>query len=133
MVASAKVMVPIQANTFSEGPVNRAAVTMANEESKHRMKVPLYDIEPQIENCWIAPNATIGKYFLLFLIPYTSIIVGEVRIRRWASVWYNSVVRGDINQVTIGRFSSVGDNTVIHTAASLPTGMSANCEIGHNV
>lgn len=118
MVASAKVMVPIQANTFSEGPVNRAAVTMANEESKHRMKVPLYDIEPQIENCWIAPNAT---------------IVGEVRIRRWASVWYNSVVRGDINQVTIGRFSSVGDNTVIHTAASLPTGMSANCEIGHNV
>ena len=53
-------------------------------------------------------------------------------IKRWASVWYNSVVRGDINRVTIGSFSSIGDNTVIHTAAALPTGMSAAVEIGNN-
>ena len=53
-------------------------------------------------------------------------------IRRWASVWYNSVVRGDINRVTIGSFTSVGDNCVIHTAAALPTGMSAAVEIGKN-
>ena len=61
-----------------------------------------------------------------------SVIVGEVYLKRWASVWYNSVVRGDINRVTIGHFSSIGDNTVIHTAAALPTGMSANVEIGNN-
>ena len=60
-------------------------------------------------------------------------IVGEVRIRQWSSVWYNSVIRGDINSVTIGRFSSIGDNTVVHTAASLPTGMPAGCKIGDNV
>jgi serine acetyltransferase len=59
-------------------------LTYESEESKHRAKLPLYDLEPKIENAWIAPNAT---------------IVGEVRIRRWASVWYNSVVRGDINRV----------------------------------
>ena len=57
-------------------------------------------------------------------------------MRRWSSLWYNSVVRGDINQVDIGGFTSIGDNTVIHTAASLPTGMPAkvtikdNCTIG---
>lgn len=59
-------------------------------------------------------------------------IVGEVMINRWSSVWYNSVVRGDINRVTIGSFSSVGDNCVLHTAAALPTGMSAVLHIGNN-
>ena len=100
-----------------EAPQVRATLTMAQEELKHRIKLPLYDIEPKIENCWIAPN---------------SVVVGEVYMRRWSSVWYNSVVRGDINKVEIGSFASVGDGTVIHTAASLPTGMPANCFIGKN-
>ena len=60
-------------------------------------------------------------------------IVGEVRIRQWSSVWYNAVIRGDINSVSIGKFTSVGDNTVIHTAAALPTGMPAGVVIGNNV
>ena len=59
-------------------------LTMANETSKHRAKLPLYDLEPKIENAWVAPNAT---------------VIGEVRLHRWASVWYNSVIRGDINRV----------------------------------
>ena len=60
-------------------------------------------------------------------------LVGEVQIRRWSSVWYNCVVRGDINRVDINHFSSIGDNTVIHTAAALPTGMPAKVYIGRNV
>ena len=90
---------------------------MANEESKHRMKLPLYDLEPKLENCWVAPNST---------------VVGEVRIRRWSSVWYNCVIRGDINRVDIHNFTSIGDNTVILTAAALPTGMPAKVYIGRN-
>ena len=101
----------------AESPQERATLTMAQEELKHRIKLPLYDIEPKIENCWIAPN---------------SVVVGEVYMRRWSSVWYNSVVRGDINKVEIQSFASVGDGTVIHTAASLPTGMPANVVIGKN-
>ena len=38
---------------------------MATEESKHRMKLPLYDLEPQIEQCFIAPNSTVGKTLIL--------------------------------------------------------------------
>jgi hypothetical protein len=41
---------------------------MAVEESKHRIKVPLYDLEPKIENCFVAPNSTIGKFQKLTLI-----------------------------------------------------------------
>ena len=59
-------------------------------------------------------------------------IVGEVLVKRWASIWYNTVIRGDINRVTIGAFSSIGDNCVVHTAAALPTGMPATVEIGRN-
>lgn len=32
------------------------------ETTKHRMRLPLYDLEPRTENCWIAPNATLGKF-----------------------------------------------------------------------
>lgn len=59
-------------------------LSMANEETKHRTVLPLYDLQPKIEECWIAPNAT---------------VVGEVRVQKFASVWYNSVIRGDINRV----------------------------------
>lgn len=41
-------------------------------------------------------------------------------------------MRGDINRVDIHNFTSIGDGTVIHTAAALPTGMSANVYIGRN-
>ena len=93
-------------------------LSMSCEESKHRMKLPLYDLEPRTEQCFVAPNST---------------VVGEVRIRKHSTVWYNCVVRGDINRVDIHNFSSIGDNTVIHTAAALPTGMPANVYIGRNV
>ena len=61
LVNSSKMIVPTQVNAFSEGYETKAALTMANEESKHRMKLPLYDIEPMVENCWVAPNSTIGR------------------------------------------------------------------------
>ena len=104
------------------------------------MKLPLYDLEPRNENCWIAPNATIST-----LLPYSlTFLVGEVLIKQYSSIWSNCVIRGDINRIeyifyfflthnSIMNFTSIGDGTVIHTAASLPTGMSARCYIGYNV
>ena len=70
IAAGSKMLVPSQISAFSakfptdfgESPADKATLTMATEESKHRMKLPLYDLSPYIENCWIAPNSTIGKY-----------------------------------------------------------------------
>ena len=98
--------------------MNLDQVQAIEEHSKHRMKLPLYDIVPKTENNWIAPSAT---------------VIGEVQLRRFASVWYNAVIRGDINRVDVGQFSSIGENTVLHTAPSLPTGMLAKLTIGRNV
>lgn len=79
------------------------------------MKLPLYDLTPSTQNNWIAPSAT---------------VIGEVNLYRYASVWYNAVVRGDINRVNIGSFSVVGENSVLATAPALPTGMPATLKIG---
>ena len=81
------------------------------------MKLPLYDLVPRTENNWIAPSAT---------------VIGEVQLKRFATVWYNAVLRGDINRIYVGEFSSIGENSVLMTAPSLPTGMVAHLNIGRN-
>ncbi len=70
-------------------------IAYVDEASKHRMKLALYDIEPRVENCWVAPNATLSNPFFLYLF----MSVGEVLIKRYSTVWYNAVIRGDINRV----------------------------------
>ncbi len=101
-------------------------IAYLEENSRHRTKLPLYDLMPVTENAFVAPNATLGK-------GSGNGPVGEVVVAQYATVWYNAVIRGEINAVRIGCFSSIGDNTVIHTAASLPTGVPASVNIGTNV
>ena len=93
---------------------------MAYQENytKHRMMLQLFDLRPKTYQNWVAPNATLA---------------GEVILQKYATIWYNTVIRGDINAVKIGFFTSIGDNCVIHTAASLPTGLPAEVNIGDNV
>ena len=62
-----------------------------------------------------------------------AIIVGEVLVSKWATVWYNVTIRAELNPVRIGHFSSIGDGTVINTACSLPHGLSQSVNIGKNV
>ncbi len=80
--------------------------------------LPVYDLEPAVGHCWIAPNAT---------------VVGEVSVGDFCSIWHNVVIRGDINAVIILNYTSIGDRTVIHTANSLPTGFPAAIHIGTHV
>ena len=74
---------------------------------------------PQIsEDCYIAENAT---------------IVGDVKIGSQCSVWFNAVVRGDVNSITIGNKVNIQDGAVIHcTYQKHPTVIGNNVSIGHN-
>ena len=85
------------------------------KHTKHRSVMPIYDLWPIIGRAYIAPNAS---------------IIGEVKICHSVGIYDNVVIRGDINAVTIMDQSVVFPNTVIHTAASLPTGTSAEVIIG---
>ncbi len=93
-------------------------VSYGDQISNHRTILPIYDLEPIIKDNYVAPNATVA---------------GEVFLQRYSSVWYNAVIRGDLNKVTILEYSSIGDGTVIQTVASLPTGLSAGVHIGKSV
>jgi carbonic anhydrase/acetyltransferase-like protein (isoleucine patch superfamily) len=70
------------------------------------------------ENCFIAENAT---------------IVGEVTMGNDCSIWFNAVVRGDVNSITIGNKVNIQDGAVIHcTYQKTKTIIHDNVSIGHN-
>jgi carbonic anhydrase/acetyltransferase-like protein (isoleucine patch superfamily) len=48
-------------------------------------------------------------------------IIGKVTMKEYSSVWYNVVVRGDVNRIEIGRYSNVQDNSVLHVTDDFAT------------
>ena len=70
------------------------------------------------DDCYIAENAT---------------IVGEVTIGSSCSIWFNAVIRGDVNFISIGNKVNIQDGAVIHcTYKKHPTIIGNNVSIGHN-
>jgi len=70
------------------------------------------------EDCYVAENAT---------------IVGDVTLGTSCSVWFNAVIRGDVNFIKIGNKVNIQDGAVIHcTYQKYPTIIGNNVSIGHN-
>lgn len=70
------------------------------------------------EGCFIAPNAT---------------IVGDVIMGDQCSIWFNTVVRGDVNSIRMGNKVNIQDGAVIHcTFKKTKTIIGNNVSIGHN-
>lgn len=78
---------------------------------------------PEIgENCFVAENAT---------------IIGNVKIGRDTSIWYGTVIRGDVNAITIGERCNIQDGVVIHTLFDgsphpSQTHIGNDVSVGHN-
>ncbi len=67
----------------------------------------------------------------VFLAPGTRVI-GDVEIGAEASVWYNCVVRGDVNSIRIGARTNIQDGSVVHVTTRLhATEIGSECLIGH--
>lgn len=58
-------------------------------------------------------------------------IRGSVKIDAESSVWFNAVLRGDIESITIGKYSNVQDNCVIHTSKDHPVKLGDYVSVGH--
>lgn len=64
----------------------------------------------------------------------SSEIIGDVTIGEQSSIWFNVVIRGDVNQIRIGSRTNVQDGTVIHvTNKTHPTQVGDDVTIGHRV
>ncbi|MDU2064954.1 MAG: gamma carbonic anhydrase family protein [Sporomusaceae bacterium] len=59
-------------------------------------------------------------------------IIGAVTMKEFSSVWFNTVVRGDVNRIEIGRYSNVQDNSVVHVTDNFPTLIGDFVTVGHN-
>ena len=81
--------------------------------------LPVNNISPQFgDNCFIAPNAT---------------IVGDVIMGNDCSIWFNAVLRGDVNSIRLGNKVNVQDGAVIHcTFQRTKAIVGNNVSIGHN-
>jgi carbonic anhydrase/acetyltransferase-like protein (isoleucine patch superfamily) len=63
----------------------------------------------------------------------TAVVVGEVRMGMNCTVWFNAVVRGDVNSITIGDNTNIQDGAVIHcTYQRAKTVIGSNVSIAHN-
>ena len=79
----------------------------------------LGDKKPQLPpegEYWIAP---------------TAIVLGDVILKRDASVWFGVVIRGDNDPITIGERSNIQDNSVLHTDLGVPLTIGADVTVGH--
>jgi gamma-carbonic anhydrase len=59
-------------------------------------------------------------------------IIGDVEIKEKSSVWFNAVVRGDVNYIRIGARTNIQDNSVLHvTGKTAPLNIGSDVTIGH--
>ncbi|MEM7697341.1 MAG: gamma carbonic anhydrase family protein, partial [Verrucomicrobiota bacterium] len=65
-----------------------------------------------------------------YVAPQTTIL-GDVRIGPKASIWYQSVLRADIESIAIGEGSNVQDGSIIHLASDLGTSVGSYVTVGH--
>jgi carbonic anhydrase/acetyltransferase-like protein (isoleucine patch superfamily) len=77
------------------------------------------DRRPEIDaTAWVAPGST---------------IIGSVRMAPRASVWYGSVLRGDMEGISIGAGSNIQDGCVVHADPGFPTAVGSGVSVGHRV
>src|SRR5436853_7158563 len=61
-----------------------------------------------------------------------AVVLGDVTLGDHSSVWYNAVLRGDINRIEIGHHTNIQDNAVLHLADEFPCIVGNWVTIGHS-
>jgi carbonic anhydrase/acetyltransferase-like protein (isoleucine patch superfamily) len=86
--------------------------------------MPIYELDGQAPDL---PGE--GNYW----VAETAVLIGRVRLKPEASVWYGAVLRGDNEWVELGTRSQIQDNCTLHTDPGFPLTVGDDCVIGHNV
>ena len=61
-----------------------------------------------------------------------AMVLGDVTLGEYSSVWYNAVLRGDINRIVVGHHSNIQDNAVVHLADDFPCLIGNYVTVGHS-
>ena len=60
-----------------------------------------------------------------------AIVLGDVRLGDFCSVWFNAVLRGDLNRIVVGHHTNIQDNSVLHLADELQCVLGNYVTVGH--
>jgi carbonic anhydrase/acetyltransferase-like protein (isoleucine patch superfamily) len=86
--------------------------------------MPIYELDG------VAPEFPAdGQYW----VAETAVLIGRVRLRSHASVWFGAVLRGDNEWIEVGERSQIQDNATLHTDPGFPMVIGRECVIGHKV
>lgn len=84
------------------------------------------------KSCILPYNNILPKIHKQSFVAPTAAIIGDVTIGKGSGIWFNSVVRGDVEPISIGENTNVQDGTVIHcTRGGGKTVIGNNVTIGH--
>lgn len=78
---------------------------------------------------FLRKKPTLGKNVY---IAKGAVVLGDVTLGDNSSVWYNAVVRGDINKIVIGHSTNIQDNAVLHLADDFPCILGNFVTVGHS-
>ena len=75
---------------------------------------------------WTSPNFSQAAF-----VAANAVVVGSVSIAPGASIWYGTVIRGDVERIDIGECSNIQDGAILHCDPGLPTILEDHVTIGH--
>lgn len=85
-------------------------------------------LEQQLDK-FLRKKPTISEHVY---IASSAIVVGDVTLGEHSSVWYNAVLRGDINRIVVGHHSNIQDNAVLHLADDFGCIVGNYVTVGHS-
>jgi gamma-carbonic anhydrase len=85
------------------------------------------NLETQLD-AFLRKKPTLGQGVYL---AHGAVVVGDVTLGDFSSVWYNAVLRGDINQIVVGHHTNIQDNTVVHLETDRPCLIGNYVTVGH--
>ena len=68
-----------------------------------------------------------------YWIAETAVVIGRVRLKQDANIWWGSVLRGDNEWIELGERSNIQESCTLHTDMGFPLTIGPDCTIGHNV
>ena len=86
--------------------------------------MPIYELDGQ------APEFPADGHYW---VAETAVLIGKVRLKTDASVWFGAVLRGDNEWIELGLRSQIQDNATLHTDPGFPLTIGDDCVIGHKV
>ena len=89
---------------------------------------PVKKLESQFDT-FLRKQPTLGQGVYL---AKTAVVLGDVTLGDYSSVWYGAVLRGDINKIVVGHHSNIQDNSVLHLADDFPCVLGNWVTVGHS-